>query len=109
VVYSSVPEHERQFEALRAKALKAEAAPLDMDSVNRARPHMEEAMAAYAHVVLGEDLGSCREWSGRMFICLLNGICALNNRYFLQGDSRRFEEMADMRLLPQGFILGGIP
>jgi len=103
IIYCTKPEYLEKFNGLREKALRLMAEPINKDSLERAKKHMNFAKQEYAITMLSDDLGTARYASSRLLFNLVNTLVSLNNTCIKQGIKRYLDEVLTYRYLPDNF------
>ena len=103
IIYCTKPEYLERFNNLKARALRLMAEPINKNSLERAKKHMDLAKQEYANAILSNSIGTVRYASGRLVFNLVNALVSLNNTCIKQGIKRYFEELLQYKYLPDNF------
>jgi predicted nucleotidyltransferase len=103
ILYSQSPEALERFNRLKERALHLLASPIGLESVNRAKKHMDLAKQEYADVMMSNEIGAARYASCGVLYHLVNALVSLNNTCIKRGIKRYLEELLSYTCLPDDF------
>lgn len=103
IVYCSEPECRERFIKLRQKALDIVNNPITTELLEKSKKHLEDATLAYGKMMLEDEIGAARKFSGDIIYNLTNTVCFLNHNYFKLGVKHQLEEILAMKRVPKDF------
>jgi len=103
IIYYAKPEYLDRINILKEKAIKLMAEPINKNTLERAKKHIDLAKQEYANAMLSSCIGTVRYSSSRLLFNLINALVSLNNTCIKQGVKRYFDELLKYDYLPDNF------
>jgi len=103
IIYYAEPDDLERFIALKEKAIRLMAEPINKGSIERAKRHIDLAKQEYANIMLSTRIGIVRYASSRLSFNLINALVSLNNTCIKQGVKRYLDELLKYDYLPDDF------
>lgn len=101
IVYCREPECRERFKELRQKALNIINSPMTTKLLEKSKKQLDDAILTYGKMMLEDEIGAVRKYSGDIIYNLNNTICFLNHSYFKLGVKHHLEEMLAMERVPK--------
>ena len=103
IIYCSKPVYLDRLNALKEKAIKLMAEPINKNALDRAKKHIDFAKQEYTNAMLSNCIGTVRYASSRLLFNLINALVSLNNTCIKQGVKRYLDELLKYNYLPDNF------
>lgn len=103
IVYCRKPEYRERFMQLKHKALNIINNPMTPEILQKSKKHLDDATLTYGEMMLEEEIGAVRQFSGGVINHLTNTVCFLNHSYFKLGVKHQLEEILAMKRVPKHF------
>jgi predicted nucleotidyltransferase len=103
IVYCREPECRERFMELRQKALNIINSPMTKELLEKSKKQLDDAILAYGKMMLEDEIGAARKFSGDIIRHLTDTVCFLNHSYFKLGVKHQLEEMLAMKRVPKHF------
>jgi hypothetical protein len=104
IVYCFDDAYLERYLRLRQKAQERLNAPFAIEDAKNVQCHFENAMKAYASIVLSESATEAKYASAKMLVSIEYVMYLANKAYIKRGIRRIPEEIGAMKTLPQGFV-----
>ena len=101
IVYSRDTKCRERFMELRQNALNIINSPMTTELLEKSKNHLDDVILTYGKIMLEDELGAVRKYSGDIIYHLNNTVCFLNHSYFKLGVKHHLEEMLAMERVPK--------